>query len=161
MLFRSVGPYSVSKGRLVRRWQKLDVTPAMRDEWVSKGSSAALDVDLLSWSPAYSKVSGPLPPEDVPTMRLSESAPRVGAVRCWLDVTTAGKVALALNSPEGLEIWVDGKSVEPAERLSLDLGTGLHVVTFALNLSRRREGIRCELEDVAGSAARAQWVGGK
>jgi putative heme-binding domain-containing protein len=156
-----IGPYAVGKARVVRRWQRLEPTPEAVSDVRRKGSAAALDVDLLTWSPAYSTVAGLLPLDDVPAIRSGSSDAGLGAVRCTIDVTTSGKVALRLNSPDALEVWVDGHKTEPGGMTDLDLSTGPHVVTFAVDLSRRREGLRCELEDVPGSPARAQVVGGK
>ena len=43
----------------------------------------------------------------------------------------------------------------------VDLTRGLHTIAMAVDLAHRRDGIRCVLDDVAGSPARAQAVLGK
>jgi hypothetical protein len=47
------------------------------------------------------------------------------------------------------------------EETVLDLAAGVHTLTFAVNLAERREGLRCEVDEAAGSAARVRVVGGK
>ncbi len=172
-----IGPYSVSKARAFRRWQVLEATPSTYHElrrWglqtVAKtggngyGSS---DSAALTWSPAYSRVSGLLPLADLPVITLGAlpgSGAEVGATgfaRFQLDVSSPGPVRLALNSIKGLTLWLDGISVEPRESIDLNLAAGVHNVTFAIKLSDRTDALGCTLEDVPGSAARAQVVVGK
>ena len=93
-----VGPYSVSKARLVRRWQVLTPTPAAKELVRRNGlGAAASDDPSLIWEPAYTTVAAVLP-----VTALARLDPRkqelVAVVRCQLDVTTAGKVRLKLNS---------------------------------------------------------------
>jgi hypothetical protein len=81
-------------------------------------------------------------------------------------VTTGGKVKLSLDSIEGLSFFLDGRLVEPIREqgaagiLIVDLSPGVHTLAVAIP-SNRRDGIRCILEDVPGSPARAQVVLGK
>ncbi|MCA1685480.1 MAG: HEAT repeat domain-containing protein, partial [Planctomycetia bacterium] len=104
---------------------------------------------------------------DVPLITLGAlpgSGAEVGATgfaRFQVDVSTPGPVRLALDSPRGLSVWVDGTSVEPRESLDLDLNAGLHTVTLAVRRAERTEGLRCTLDDVPGSPARAQVVVGR
>jgi hypothetical protein len=85
----------------------------------------------------------------------------MGFARCQVEATTAGKVKLVLNTPKNLRIWLDDEPVEPKEEMVLDLKTGLHTLSFALDLTQRKDGLRLELEDVAGSPARARVINGK
>ncbi len=86
--------------------------------------------------------------------------------RTQVHVTAGGEVKLALDSTEGLSVFLDGRRVEPARveggagALVLDLSTGVHTLAVAIP-GNRRDGIRCILEDVPGSTARAQVVLGK
>ena len=151
-----IGPYSVSKSRIVpAAVQALEATPATYHElrrWglqtVAKTGGSGYgssDSAALTWSPAYSQVSGLLPLGDLPVITLGPlpgSGAEVGATgfaRFQLDVSTPGPVRLALNSPRGLTLWVDGTSVEPRESIDLDLTAGLHTVTFAVKLGDRSD----------------------
>jgi putative heme-binding domain-containing protein len=157
-----VGPYSVGQECVVRRWQVLEDTAEakriLRETRI--GSAAGSDPGLI-WSPAYSVVSGTLPLESMPSLRYRQDMAPLAFARCQLDVSTAGKAKLQLNSAAGLTVWLDGTPVEATEALVLDLTTGVHTLTWVIDPAKRRDGLRCTLEDVPGSPAKARIVGGK
>ncbi len=154
-----VGPYSVSKARLVRRWQVLEPT---REAYTllsrTSHASAAGNDPSLRWSPAYSTVAGDLPVQSMPLFSMGTGADKqvvkASFVRCQFDVSTAGKAKLLLNSAKGVKAWLDGEPVEAKSEMLLDLGTGPHTLTFALDRANRTEPLRVELDDVVGSPAR-------
>jgi hypothetical protein len=163
-----IGNYSVGKTREIRRWQVLEANRESHTELRRWGlQTASAGNPALTWSPAYSEVSGTLPLADLPVITIGPlpgSGAEVGAtafVRGQIDVSTPGRVKLSLNSAKGLSLWVDGTAVEPQKEMTLDLATGVHTLTFAVHLADRKEGLRCTLDDVPGSPARAQAVVGK
>ncbi|HKI30789.1 MAG TPA: PVC-type heme-binding CxxCH protein [Gemmataceae bacterium] len=161
-----VGPYSVSKARLMRRWQALEPTREAYTLLIrTSHASAAGNDPALTWSPAYSTVAGDLPPDALPLFKMGTGADKqvvlASFVRCQLDASTGGKAKLLLNSAKGLKAWLDGEPVEAKEEMVLDLGVGPHTLTFALDRAARTEPLRVELDDVAGSPARVRVVGGK
>jgi putative heme-binding domain-containing protein len=152
-----VGPYSISKARLVRRWQALEATPQSK-QLLERGpfNPAAANEPALVWASIYSQVSGSLPATELPTPTTGQAL-----VRCQLDVSTGGKVKLKLNSTAGVKLWIDQAATEAKTELEPDLTTGLHTLTFLVDPAKLREGLRVEIDDVAGSPARVQVVGGK
>ncbi len=157
-----VGPYSIGQARVVRRWQVLDATPAAGNFLRRERIAATAGNDpVLTWSSAYSLVSGALPLDGLPQIRIWKEIAPVSVLRCQLDVTTAGKAKLLFNSTEGLTLFLDGQPVEAKEQVVLDLPQGLRTLTVAVDREKRKEPLRCELEDVAGSPARVRIVGGK
>jgi putative heme-binding domain-containing protein len=157
-----VGPFGVSQARLVRRWQALEATPQSRDLLrTTRLASAAGNDPALLWAPAYSQVSGLLPLDAVPSIQFRKDISPHGFLRCQLDVTAGGKLKLVLNSTAGITLWVDGVPTEVSEVMVLELTAGVRTLTFAVDLAKRREGLRCELEDVPASPARVRIVGGK
>ena len=164
-----IGPYSVGKARVVRRWQVLQSTPENFNELRRWGLQVSTDRDKpgLKWSPVYSEVSGVLPLEALPTFQL-DSAKGNGAearptvfVRGQIDVSTAGKFKVLLNDVEKMQLWVDGTAIDPHKELILDLKTGVHTLNFAIDRGPNGPALRCELEDLAGSPAKAQPLVGK
>ena len=136
-----VGPYSVSKARLVRRWQ---VHPSDRAESVA------------DWSPLYSRVDGTLPLDSLPPSEAPFPA------RFELDVTTPGAVRFRLDSTSGIaEIRVDGSSIPVRPEILADLASGRHAVTLLFDPKSRPQAVRCAIEDAPGSPARAQPVLGR
>jgi hypothetical protein len=161
-----VGPYSVGRERVVRRWQVLDPTPEGRQLLRRRGFSALTSThSSLRWEPVYSTVAGLLPRVDIPRLEVrgatGKEILKVGVVRCQLDVAAAGKVRLRLNSVKGLRLLVGQKPAEVREVTELDLPTGVHTLTFVVDAGERREGLRCELEDQPRSGTEARIVGGK
>src|SRR5262249_3161302 len=102
-----VGPYSVSKARLVRRWEVLEPTSAAY-ELLARTSfaSGAGSNPALTWSPAYSKVAGALPLDTIPRLEFRRPAgsesDSFGFVRCRVEASTGGKVKLLVNSTLGI-----------------------------------------------------------
>jgi putative heme-binding domain-containing protein len=161
-----VGPYSVSKARLVRRWQALEPTREAYTLLIrtSHASAAGSDPALL-WSPTYGTVAGDLPVDAMPLFKMGTGAEKqvvlASFVRCQLDVSTGGRTKLLLNSAKGVKAWLDGEPIEVKEEMGLQPGVGLHTLTFALDRAVRTEPLRVELDDVPGSPARVRLVGGK
>src|SRR5437588_12971030 len=64
-----VGPYSVSKAKLVRRWQALEPTPSAYSLiWRTRIASVTSPDPGLVWNPVYSQVSGSLPLDGIPRL---------------------------------------------------------------------------------------------
>jgi putative heme-binding domain-containing protein len=141
------GPYAAGPRRLVRRWE-------VPGEGVRSLDSAG------PWAPRYSLVSGGLPWDDVPEVALAGTAPRRWA-RFGLDVTTGGAVRLGLDHPEGLTLLVDGRPIDAAGTVDLDLGPGPHVVAVGADPGRPGGSLTVEVQDVPGSPARVQPVLGR
>jgi putative heme-binding domain-containing protein len=152
-----VGPYSIGKARLVRRWQVLEATPQSKQLLERGGFTPAAGNDpALLWTPVYSQVSGTLPGAELPVPSAG-----VAIVRCQVDVSTGGKVKLRVNAVTGVKLWIDQSALEAQPELEADLKAGLHTLTISVDPAKLRDGLRVELDDVEGSPARAQVVGGK
>ncbi len=155
-----VGRFAVGTQRVCRRWQVFDAVAEGRDALARGGPEAVLPLENpLMWRRAYTTVAGLVPLSEWAEYGRSPAASPLALARTQVQVTTPGKVKLTFNSTEGLRFWIDGRRVEPApdssDSLILDLTPGLHTLGVAVDLARRRDGIRCLLDDVPGSAARA------
>jgi len=161
-----VGPYSVSKERIFRRWQALAATPEARKA-IGRTSldSVAQSGESLSWEPVYATVAGAVPLAEVPEIRRGGNAAPLGMIRAQMDVSSGGPIELGFNSTEGLTIWVDGVRTEPNPEnmnfVRLELKPGRHTLTLAFDRTRRKDDVRCRLVELSGSSARVQAVLGK
>jgi putative heme-binding domain-containing protein len=154
-----VGPYQVGKERVVRRWLVLEPGQEAAKHLGQTGLAAgASDAPWQTWSSAYSTVAGALPLKDVPLIKAKQP---LGLARAQLEVTTPGKVKLLLNSADGLTLWLDGSPLETRKEMVVGLESGLHTLTVGIEHDRRREPLRLEVADMAGSAAQVRVVGGK
>jgi putative heme-binding domain-containing protein len=147
------GKYAAAGGQAVaRRWRVVDPP-------LPEGTAVApdrLDADSsLNWAPAYSEISGTLPASAF----VSKSSKAV--VRCQLEATSKGAVNLKINNPAGVQAWLDGIALNLKSQTPLDLAQGIHTLTLAIQNRQHTDGLRLELQDVAGSAAKVQFVGGK
>ena len=160
-----VGPYAVSKARLVRRWQVLEPDKEAWNALYSTSFGAAIARPSLTWNSAYSKLSGDLPLTELPRFPFHTPESKIvnifGFVRCQLELTTAGKIELALNSASGLTCWVDGTPVPAQKNMVLNLRPRSPHRDLGHPSGPRKEALRCELKDVPGSPARAALVSGK
>ncbi len=158
-----VGPYSVAKSPVARRWQVL--VPDQKDLLFKvqvHGYTAVVADASLAWTPAYSRVSGTLADDDVPTVKTLNDAPKIGLARCQVEVSTPGAVRFKLPKAPGLKVWVDANRIETADTIDVDLAPGVHTVTLlVVKDAPNPAGLRLELQDVPGSPARAQMVLGK
>jgi len=157
-----VGPYAATKARLARTWQVAESSPEAQAFLERRGLVGVVHIDsVLSWRPAYSQVSGLVPLDGLPALTVSKQIGTVTVVRCRLDVTTAGRVRLRLNAPEGVSLWLDQNSRPAQPSMEWDLEARVHTLTLVLDRSQRHDSIRLELEEIPGSRARAGWVVGK
>ncbi len=159
-----VGPYSVGKAPVARRWQVLLPQKELPFLIQTQGYDHVATNPSLAWKPAYAKVSGLLDDADIPAPTVLHDGPKFGMARCQVEVSTPGKIRFRLPRIAGLKLWVDAtRMADPAETLDVDLTSGVHTLTFLLpkDGSARPDGLRLELQDVSGSPARAQMVLGK
>jgi putative heme-binding domain-containing protein len=137
------GPYAVGTQQLARRWQVLD--PATHG--IRPGQKLNVTPGAL-WMPAYSQVSGVLPP----------TGPSPMLARAQVNVTTPGMARLVLSAPPGSALWVDDNPVESKGDINVEMSRGTHSITV---LPGGNGPLRLELTDAPGSAAKAQFVTGR
>ncbi len=159
------GDYNVGSARVVRTWKAMLRTLPAQDWLRHHGiEKAAIDHPAFKWTSVYSKVDGTLPVGDAPRVQVyhggAGGSPFFHFLRATIEVTTAGKVGLAINEPSGVNLWRGEQAIKADKQVTLDLPKGRHVLTFAVD-PRRKAGLRVEVIDVPGSGARAAVVNGK
>ena len=146
------GQYASAGVPVARRWRLLDPpfpeNSSLLPEMIDANTS-------MTWVPIYSEVSGTLPATDF-TPKASKTV-----LRCQIEVTTPGSIRLKFNGVEGLIGFIDNASLEMKNEIALDVKQGVHTLTFAVLNRQHKGGLRVELGEAAGSAARVQFVGGK
>jgi len=161
-----LGPYAVGQARVVRRWEVLESNPSAVRALAHRTVPDACDDptppadEVLLWRPAYSTVAGLLPYDDLPVVPMDHS---VAVARTRIEVSVPGPVRLALESASQASLFVDGRTVDfngPVADVDLAAGTHTLLVADHLGVGDRSGGIRCTLEDVPGSPARARVVVG-
>jgi putative heme-binding domain-containing protein len=144
------GPFNIGHAAVARQWLTLGEVPASKPE--NRGQK--LQDKKLAWSRHYTNVVGEVPVSEV-AMGPGKS---VAILRCELEVRVAGKLSVAINGAEGIQLWIDGNSVQPRGTVPLDLTVGRHTLDFWVDLEvRKAASLRCELSEIPGSPARAGW----
>ena len=131
----NVGPYSVSKTPIARRWQTLLATPAAKNVLrTDAGLQRLISSDPnLSWESAYSRVAGPLPIDDLPRLAAADGT-AASVVRCQVDVTTAGILKFKLNSARP-GLWIDGRAIPPLDEMDKQFAVGTHIFCSSFSTS--------------------------
>jgi putative heme-binding domain-containing protein len=161
-----VGPYSVSKERICRRWQALEPTPEAQSAMIRSSVDAVVQEEASwSWRSIYTTVAGLVPLSDAPQIARVGDAPPVRVIRTQVDVTVPGPLTFAFDSSRGLTAWIDGRRTEfPADApdtFTIELDRGVHTLTLAIEPARGELGVRCRIEEPAGRSTRAQVILGK
>ena len=124
----SPGDFANDESPVLRKWRVLE-----------DGKGKHIPGDEEPWIPAYSKVDGELPAEDLNL----PGAKRVFA-RAWVDVQVPGKVELMLNESDGVLLYVNGEQVKGFHS-GVDLEEGRQEITFSIDRRRLKSGFRAEL----------------
>jgi putative heme-binding domain-containing protein len=151
-----VGPYSVGKARLARRWEALEPTSLAVRLLSNDGEGAVLRSDAtLTWTPAYATVAGRLSPGDVPALKVKDSG--ISLLRCQIEATAAARVRLRLAGATDVRPWLDGKALKGTE---FAMPAGLRTLALAIDRASWKDGLRLEIVDDPGAAA-VRFVTGK
>ncbi len=157
------GQFRVPTTRFVRRWNTVSTTSELSRKLREEGVGLLVKENTKrSLQPAYSKVSGDLPIEELPVIVASANKP-YSVVRFDIDVVSKGNVSLGLNITDGLTAWVDQKPVKlTSSGLLVDLTQGIHTFTVAIDRTLHKDGpLRIQLLDTAGSSAQTRLVVGR
>jgi putative heme-binding domain-containing protein len=150
------GPYASNPAQLVRRWRVLPAASAAKviDDVATLQSKVASA--KLPWLPAYSLVSGELPPD-----AMAEEGQQIAIVRGEIEVTAPGRIGLHLGETRGLSMWVNENPIDAKGDVEVDLPRGVHALTFKVDVGERGQALRVEVRDIPGSGAHARAVGGR
>ena len=154
-----VGPYSLSKAKVVRRWQALDASKENGDLLrTTRVGAAAERGDEFGWSSVSARVSGELPLAEVPTFTVWKDAGSQSVLRTRLDVTAAGTLLLKFDDAAGLSLYVGAKPVDVTAATTIEVPAGVRTLTLVIDRAKRTEAVRVEVEDGTG---KAMLYGGK
>lgn len=141
--------YTLSKQRLIRSWQVLMPTQeSVHQLNRTSFSEAATDNPAFMWASRYSTVSGSLPVDALPAMKIREVP--VAFARSRINVTSPGRIVFQLNSIAGVEVRIDGVPMDQTAQFSTVLDAGLHTVTVTVDTSKRSEPLLLELISAEG-----------
>ncbi len=157
------GKFRVPTARFVRRWNTVSNTKELIRKLREEGVGAVVkDNTKLALQPAYSKVSGDLPIDELPVIVASANK-SYSVVRFDIEVVSKGNVSLSLNTTAGLTAWVDQKPVKlTSNGLVVDLPQGIHTFTVAIDRTQHKDDpLSIQLQDAESAPAQTRLVMGR
>ncbi|QMW01591.1 PVC-type heme-binding CxxCH protein [Spirosoma foliorum] len=157
------GKFRVPTARFVRRWNTTSGSKELARKIGSDGLGYLVkDNTKITWQPAYSKVSGDLPLDELPILDANVGK-RYSFVRFDIEVVSKGNVNLAMNSTAGVSVWVGQKPLKLTDRgVVADFAQGIHAITVAIDRTVQKEGsLNIQLLDAETSPAQTRLVIGR
>ncbi|HJN65421.1 MAG TPA: PVC-type heme-binding CxxCH protein [Pirellulales bacterium] len=154
------GKYAVSESPTIRRWRVLRDVPAKLSESIpniEQFGDHVLRRDATSWSPAYSLVSGALPLDDL----ASSPEEQVIYLQGEIMVDFAGQLGIALNSSQGVTLWIGDEQVPVHDRFTAPISSGRQKLTLRIDRRKRAsDELRLDLFRNDDSTVRVRMIGG-
>jgi putative heme-binding domain-containing protein len=170
------GPYAIRPVASIQRWRVLYPDPAgapakapETPEEVARFRATVLNAPAEHWTPAYARVAGELPLDELLIGRgvsagrdvLTEGNGRALYLRGEINVTVPGAAMIRVNSAAGLHVWLDDQPIAPAAEMPIELTAGPHALTFHVDMAERDLPVlKVEFPPVPGSKAALSVVGG-
>ncbi len=152
------GEYAVRSTPRMQRWRVLRNVPAdLRDDVPNRLNFEDRVLNSADWAPAYARVNGTLPLEELVKLAGGD----VLYVQGEVDVTEAGPVGVGVDAPPDTHAWVDAESFETRAEFMTDLSVGRHRITLRVPVSSEpARDVKLELSRVPGSRAEFVTVDG-
>ncbi len=154
------GPYAIRATPAIQRWRVLKPVPDVLCGPVPDRSVfryQVLQAGPDRWTPAYAKVNGSLPLNEL--TGLTDGKPLY--LQGELNVTTGGPIRIQLDAADGARFWVDDQ-LAPAEskEFTTILSSGRHTITLRIDPKKQssRE-IKVEINKPSDSSAEFTVVG--
>jgi putative heme-binding domain-containing protein len=155
------GPYSIRPIPSIQRWRFLKGVPAPLASAIPGPAdlkTQVLDADPDRWLPAYGKVGGGLPLDEL----LADAGSKVVFVQGEIVATNPGPITFRFNSARGLQAWLDDKPLAAEPTVTVPLAVGRHKLTLRLDTANRPErDVKVEVVKPDDSAVEFTVVGGR
>lgn len=155
------GDFKVKPERLVRRWRTVDYHEPLSEAVRRSGLTDSILMDAAwPWKPAYSRVDGSLPLEEL-GKNFGFNKSELSLVKAEIEVTSAGKIGLKVNDSSGLQLRVGKVMIDLSQGVGeVTLEKGRHEVIAVIDRGARNAALVVELLDLEGSKGKAEVVGG-
>jgi putative heme-binding domain-containing protein len=157
------GKFRVPTTRYIRRWNTISSDKDLAKKILTEGISYVVKNNAkLSYEPAYSKVAGNLPLDELPILEAGPNK-KYTFVKFEIEVVSKGTVTFAFNSTAGMSAWVGGKPLKLNESgVSVELSQGIHAFTLAVDrgLIKEKE-LNIQLLDAESGSAQTRLIMGR
>lgn len=156
------GQFRVPNERYVRRWRTVTANQELGSKLGAGGLELIARTDTkASLMPLYSKVSGELPVEELPVVKVNNKP--YSFVKFELEVLNKGNVKLALSNSTGITAWAGQTALTFADNgVVTNLSQGIQQITLAIDRSVVKDGVfSVQLQDATKDAAQTRLVMGQ
>ncbi|MBI4661796.1 MAG: hypothetical protein HY735_23485 [Verrucomicrobia bacterium] len=141
------GPFDASKGNVARFWKLFAATidaAQFGDERILKSHWTDRD-----WSPAFARVDGRLPREELESKLKSVAGRGPSAVyaAARFQISKTGQVHLNLSAQSYLGLWIDSRPNAATSPIHMDLSSGTHTFVIKLDAQNLPDHVRIETDD--------------
>lgn len=157
------GQFRVPTARFVRRWNAVSPDKNLTKKLTAEGPGFVVkDNAKAIYEPAYSKVAGDLPVDELPILEAG-AGKKYSFVKFDIEVVSKGNVTLDFNTTAGLMAWVGGKPLKLTEYgVTAELPQGIHSFTLALDRTIVKENaLKIKLVDTESGSAQTRLVMGR
>jgi putative heme-binding domain-containing protein len=157
------GKFRVPTTRYVRRWNAVSSDKDVAKKMLTEGIGYVVKNNAkLSYEPAYSKVAGDLPLDELPIIEAGTNK-KISVIKFEIEVVSKGTVNLAFNSTAGMSAWVGGKPLKLNDNVgAVDLLQGIHSFTLALDRDLTKEkSLTIQLLDTENGSAQTRLIMGR
>jgi putative heme-binding domain-containing protein len=156
------GPYAIRAQPTIQRWRVFrDVPDSLRQSIPEtiQVHTELLNADPSHWVPYYALVSGDLPLEEPRSIAAGPVVYLLGEI----ELSAAGRLALRLDSAEGVALWLNSRPVAfEGDRAAIDAAEGLQRLVFRVDTAARKaQTLRVEVSKPPGSEAQFTVIGGR
>lgn len=154
------GEYGIRKTPTIQRWRVLkkpakELTAEVPH--LEHIRQFVLGSQPDEWGPAYGKVAGALPLEE---LRPGKN-PTVLILQGEVQVNEAGKLAFKISSTETFQAWIDAEAFESKTDIEATLEPGRHSVTLRIEVSDRESPeVKVEVSKPESSTVQFEVIGG-
>ncbi len=153
-------PFAMNTAATIQRWRVLLNPPAELTKDVPHLENVRqfiLGSDPGQWTPAYGKVDGTLPLNELRT----GTGPEVVILKGEFNVRTAGEVQLQITTNVTAQAWVDENAFDTQRTFAVPLTAGTHALILRLELGNEPDpALRVELKSPETSSAKFEIIGG-
>ncbi len=154
------GEFAVQTVPTIQRWRVLKPDSRELIESVPNVETfgdRVLNADAGKWTPAYGKVAGELPLDEL----IVGGGLSVLYLQGEVDVTEGGAIGVRVDSLEAANLWVDDEPIQADREFTVDLSRGLHKITLRIDAAKRtKRELKVQFFKPKGSHAQFTVVGG-
>lgn len=154
------GKFRVPNTRFVRHWETVfaakELTRKLKEEGVNY---VAKDNAKLSLLPAYSKVAGDLPLNELPIVEVNATK-KYSFVKFDIEVLNKGNVNFSFNSTDGVSAWAGAKPLKIGQYgIVTELPQGVHTITLAIDrATNSANSLSLQLQEADTSPAQTRLI---